>query len=274
MRECKQVVTCIVIASLSLTWACSGPEKEIEEGLSTQVLFFSNFEKGVDAFTATGSELAELDGEYTRYLSTAGKVDGHLVFQSEAGALKYAADGNFPYKQNQSWSGGVSFWLGVDPARLEADFPEPFHIGRRWDDAVIFVDFDKKRKPYALRFGCYPDKAREITDQTVQERVIRFQDIGWKADAWHHIVVTWSNFNSGRADAQWALFVDGTEIGRKTGLRQDITWNISDFQISFNHYKYGGRLDEIAIFDKMLTPADVKYLYHPRRPLNKLLKKD
>ena len=55
MWECKQVVTCIVIASLSLTWACSGPEKEIEEGLSTQVLFFSNFEKGVDAFTATGS---------------------------------------------------------------------------------------------------------------------------------------------------------------------------------------------------------------------------
>ena len=46
--------------------------------------------------------------------------------------------------------------------------------------------------------------------------------------------------------------------------------------IRFNNYKtaYSGRIDEIAIFNTMLDPADVIYLYKPKRPLNILLKKD
>ncbi len=265
---------CLIVASLALIWACGGPEREIEKGLGAHVLFFSNFEKGVDALTATGSELAELDGAHTQHLQTGGRVDGYVAFQSEAGALSYTAMGNFPYDESQSWSGGVSFWLAVDPAGLETDFPEPFHVGKRWDDAVIFVDFDKKRTPYALRFGCYPDKTQEITDQILRERVIRLEDINWNSDEWHHIVITWSNFNSGKADGQWALFVDGAEIDRKTNLQQNISWNISARTVRFNHHRYAGKLDEIAIFDKMLTHKDVIYLKNPRRPLNKLLEKD
>ncbi len=46
--------------------------------------------------------------------------------------------------------------------------------------------------------------------------------------------------------------------------------------IRFNNYKtaYAGKIDEIAIFNTMLDPADVIYLYKPKRPLNVLLKKD
>ncbi len=265
---------CLIVASLALIWACGGPARETEKGLGAHVLFFSNFEKGVDALTAMGSEFADFDGAHWQHLKTGGQVDGCVAFQNEAGALNYTAMGNFPYDESQSWSGGVSFWLAVDPAGLETDFPEPFHVGKEWDDAVIFVDFDKKRKPYALRFGCYPDKTQEITDQILLERVIRLEDINWNSDEWHHIVITWSNFNSGKADGQWALFVDGAEIDRKTNLQQNISWNISARTVRFNHHRYAGKLDEIAIFDKMLTHKDVIYLKNPRRPLNKLFEKD
>ncbi len=266
------------LAILVLAASCGGPEGKAERILDEHVLFFSNFEKGFDALSCAGSPLAEIDGGRTHHHPDGGKTDGHVTFEKDAGPLGYEAAGNFPYGRT-SWEGGVSFWLSVDPqGDLEADYPEPFHIGKQdgnsfpWDDAVIFVDFTKP--PRALRFGCYPDKKGEITDEMVSSRVIRVDGVGWKAGEWHHIAITWSNFNSGKADAEWALFVDGKEKGRMKGLRQDVTWNMDTQVMRFNHYKYNGRIDDIAVFDVMLTPNEAKYLANPRKPLNILLKKD
>ena len=269
-----------VLLLLAPIVSCGGPEKEIEESLLAHVLFFSNFEKGFEALSCAGDDLAtfETSNPPQRQLG-GGIVDDCLSFDKEASALSYAARANFPYNSRGAWSGAVSFWLSVDPSKeLEANYPEPFHIGKKennafsWDDAVIFVDFTKP--PRALRFGCYPNKTREVSDEMVDQRVIRVENLKWKSKEWHHIVITWKNLNSGRADAEWALFLDGVEKGRKTKLRQDITWNMEDQVIRFNHYKYAGAIDEIAIFDKMLTPAEAKYLHKPRLPLNALLKKD
>ena len=49
---------------------------------------------------------------------------------------------------------------------------------------------------------------------------------------------------------------------------------MADQVVRLNHYKYTGKIDEIAIFDKMLMPEEAQYLYNPRLPLNTLLKKD
>ena len=267
------VATCLILG-------CGGPEGRIEEGLEANVLFFVNFEKGVDAQTGfyAGSPLADFDGARTHHLLNGGVQDGCLAFEKDAGALMYAAQDNFPYSTG-AWSGGVSFWLSVDTQEgLEADYPEPFHIGKRegdsypWDDAVIFVDFTKP--PRTLRFGCYPNKSQEISDEMVDQRVISVKDLGWKSDDWHHLVITWRNFNSGKADAEWAFFVDGLEVGRRRNLRQDLTWDMETQVLRYNHWKSPGKIDEIAIFSKMLTPGDAKYLYKPRRRLNVLLKKD
>ena len=99
-----------------------------------------------------------------------------------------------------------------------------------------------------------------------------WRGLAWKSEEWRHVIIAWSNFNSGKANAEWALYVDGEERGRKVDLRQDLTWDIDGQVIWFNHYKYPGKLDEIAIFDKLLTPREARYLYTPKRPLNVLLK--
>lgn len=257
---------------------CGGPEKAIEENLQAHVLFFSNFEKGVDALSCAGSPLAVIDGARTTHHHTGGMVDGYLAFEKDAGALSYAAKGNFPFSKT-SFSGAVSFWMGVDPSKdLDANFPEPFHIGKKsgksfsWDDAVIFVDFTKP--PRQLRFGCYSDKQGEVSDEMVENRVINVSGLTWKAEEWHHVVVTFENFNSGKPDASWVFYLDGNEVGRKSGLRQDLSWEIESLVVRFNHYKYPGKVDEIAIFDKFLTSDEARYLSKPKRPLNELLKKD
>lgn len=264
----------VLIAGAS--FGCGGPEKAIEDKLNESVLFFSNFEKGVDALWAEGERSAEGDWARTRHHLNGGVVDGSVEFEKDATALSYAAKTTFAYGDG-AWGGAVAFWMEVDVSSLEADFPEPFHIGKRegnaypWDDAVVFLDFTKP--PRALRFGCYPDKQGEISDAMVKKHVIQVAEIGWKSGDWHHIVIVWDNFNSGKADAEWRLYIDGVEKGRKSGILMDMTWNIADTAARFNHYKFTGQLDEIAIFGTSLTAEEAAYLHAPIRPLNILLKK-
>ena len=274
-RSLRLTYAVLSILAAVLVHACGGPEKAIEESLRANVLFFSNFEKGVDALDSLGDPLANFDTANTRHIEDGGAANGYLSFGSEAGALNYASRANFPYKANRAWSGSIAFWLKVDVSSFEANYPEPFHIGKKdntgypWDDAVIFLDFKKSEK--TLRFGCYPNKTQEITDQMVAERVISVP-ANWRNE-WHHIVLTFSNFNSGRNDAEWALFVDGVEKGRKRGLRQDMAWNAADLTMRFNHYKYPGQIDEIAVFEKVLNAADAKYLTAPKKKLSELFYK-
>ncbi len=262
---------------------CGGPEKKIEEKLAANVLFFANFDdrSRFEALTKKKGTVAEMEtSSPPRHEFTGGKEDGFVSFANDATYLSYSAQDNFPYAAGKPWSGGVSFWLSVDPnSDFTEKFPEPFSIGKKWDDAVIFVDFEKSQKdrpPSALRFGCYPDKTGAVREDQVKQWTIRYEKLNWKSDQWHHIVVTWSNINSGNTDAEYALFVDGEEIGRKRKIRRDITWKLDEMAIRFNHYTtaYSGKIDEIAIFNTMLDPADVIYLYKPKRPLSVLLKKD
>jgi hypothetical protein len=44
----------------------------------------------------------------------------------------------------------------------------------------------------------------------------------WPAGAWRHVAATWKNINSGRADAELCLYVDGRQAGRRAGLRLDV----------------------------------------------------
>lgn len=258
-----------------ITSGCGGPQGAIEDKLRENVVFFSNFEKGVDALWSGGSGIADFDGEKTRHELNGGIEDGALRFQEGAAALSYKAERNFPYSTS-GFDGAVAFWANVNSAAFDVDYPEPFHIGKRdggfaWDDAVIFVDF--KKPANELRFGCYPNKTGEVTDEMASAHTISLSGVNWKDGDWHHIVISWSNFNSGKQNAEWALYVDGKEVGRKKNLKMDLTWDMPNQVFRFNHYKFAGVVDELAVFKTSLEPADAAYLFKPRRPLNLLLKK-
>lgn len=256
--------------------SCGGPEEAIEQNLRQHVLFFSNFEKGVDALDGEGAPRADFDTANTNHMSSGGNPDGFIQFNEGSGALSYPAKANFPYKDKQAWSGSVAFWINVNTSGFVADYPEPFHIGKRisgdfpWDNAVIFIDFKKSEN--AIRFGCYPEKTQEISDQMVADRVISVP-AKWKSGQWHHVAVTWTNFNSGKPDATWSLYIDGEHKGQKGPIAQKVAWDMSDQVIRVNHYKFPGSIDEIAVFSVALSADEIKYLTRPRQPLNKLFYK-
>jgi hypothetical protein len=80
---------------------------------------------------------------------------------------------------------------------------------------------------------------------------------------WHHVVATWDG--STNASSQM-LFVDGLQVGSHQATISAIQNKSNNVIISSQSasYDYVGKLDEVAIFDKALTPDQVKFdLYKP-----------
>ena len=114
--------------------SCGGPEKKIEEKLAANVLFFANFDdrSRFEAMTKKKGTVAAMEtSSPPRHEFTGGKEDGFVSFANGATYLSYQAKDNFPYRAGGPWSGGVSFWLSVDPnSDFKEKFPEPFSIGK------------------------------------------------------------------------------------------------------------------------------------------------
>ena len=79
----------------------------------------------------------------------------------------------------------------------------------------IWFDFNDA-KPRDLRMGVFPAVPAGqtgIPESDPQAPLIRVPGIGFKNDAWHHVVLTWANFDTGRPDAHAALYIDGKLLG-------------------------------------------------------------
>lgn len=104
--------------------------------------------------------------------------------------------------------------------------------------------------------------------------ILRLQQPIFNDGRWHHAVVTYDG-----ATTTGTLYVDGIPLTSLTGPRETMApmylrsgfTDLSDLQTIFgiNYYRlvwplswhYDGQVDEIAVFDRALTPAQIRGLY-------------
>ena len=89
--------------------------------------------------------------------------------------------------------------------------------------------------------------------------VVRVVDVGFQAEDWHHIAFTWSNFDTGREDAEAALYIDGEWKGNIGPRNITMDWDIEQTGV-YVAVNYVGLLDELMIFDRALTAEEVNRL--------------
>lgn len=80
------------------------------------------------------------------------------------------------------------------------DLPRPWAVNR-WT-----VSFGGGRCEFAIFTATEGETVSVAADIT-----------GWQAEEWHHVAVTWSRVNSGAADADLRLYLDGTLSASSTG---------------------------------------------------------
>ena len=191
------------------------------------------------------------------------------------GRIFYPAKGNIAFKKD-GWSGSVSMWCKTDSDKLlKTKFCDPVQITQKGaNNGGLWFDFNDA-KPRDLRHGAFsmiPDGQKGIGEDDPKAPMVRVSGIGWKANDWHHVVLTFKNLDTGKPDALTAIYIDGKLIGEVKDRAIAMGWDIEKAGI-YIAINYIGLLDEFALFDKALTGEEVSHLHKNPELLSPLKKK-
>jgi hypothetical protein len=215
------------------------------------------------------------DPNVFRVARNAGIVGGALEAAGllpRNGRIFFPARGNLAYRKD-GWGGSVSVWLKTDPnTMLKTRFCDPVQITERGaTNGGIWFDFNDA-KPRDMRMGAFPAVhvgAKPIAEGDPAAPIIWLKDVGFKATEWHHVVLIWEGFDTGQRTARAALYVDGKPIGELKDREIAMKWDLDKAGI-YIAVGYIGLLDELAVFNRALTAAEVTLLFQqPGLPANR-----
>ena len=208
------------------------------------------------------------DGPTIQLAPGTGRAGGALRFNArKAPVVFFKGARNMPFAA-RDWSGTVSFWLSVDPGgELEPGFCDPVQITpRAWNDAAFFVEFERRPESIPFRLGVYADLAvwnpagRAFADIPAAERpLVTVDPPPFERGKWTHVAFTFEHFNSGRPDGVARLYLDGRARGALSPRLQTFTWDVEQAAIALG-LGYIGLIDELAIFNRALSEAEVRAL--------------
>lgn len=217
------------------------------------------------------------DPKFFQIAKARGIVGGCLEadLPPRSGRLYFSAKGNVAYGKNASWGGAISVWVNTDPNQmLRTPFCDPVLITQKgFNNGSIWAHFNDA-KPRALQSGTYPsipEGLEPIAEEDPKAPLTRLKNVPFKAGEWHHIVLAWDRFNTGRKDGTHTLWIDGKKIGQLKDHAIAMDWDLEKTRVYFA-VNLVGLLDELAVFSRPLTDAEVTLLYQRPGVLQSLKK--
>ncbi len=191
------------------------------------------------------------------------------------GRVFFPVSGNLAFKKG-GWGGAVSCWVNTDPnTQLKTGFCDPVQITQKGaNNGGIWFDFNDA-KPRDLRMGAFHALAegqKAIPESDPNAPMVRVKGVGFKVGDWHHVVVTWKNLDTGKKDALASLYIDGQLIGEVKDREIGMNWDVEKAGI-YLAVNYIGLLDEIALFGRELSAAEVALLHRKPALLTSLKEK-
>jgi hypothetical protein len=249
--------------------------------LAAALSFHAGFDTGPDAgfargdarlYTATSYKKrddtqAGIHAPDVKLVAEGGRFAGALHFaKRNQRAIFFRARDNVAFEP-KSWSGTVSFWLRLDPNRdLEPGYCDPIQVtDETYKDAAIWVDFTKDDKPRHFRLGVFgdlevwnPKDVQPAENPDFLERVVPVEEPPFARDRWTHVVITFAGLGSGQGEA--SLYLDGAPQGSAKPIPEPFTWDLDRAALRIG-VNYVGYFDELAAFDRPLTPEEVEQLH-------------
>jgi hypothetical protein len=193
------------------------------------------------------------------------------------GRIFFPAKGNLAYRKT-GWGGAVSLWINTDPnTLLKTTFCDPVQMTQKGaNNGGIWFDFNNAKPRRDLRMGAFPavaDGQKGATEDDADAPMVRVPAIAFKAGEWHHVVINWRNFDTGRADARATLFIDGKQIGEVKDRAIAMAWDVDRAGI-YVAVNFIGLLDEFAVFGRPLSDEEVTLLHREPGGLAGLKRRD
>lgn len=242
--------------------------------------FRASFDGGTDATVAKGDKRLysaanyKAQGEATPGLNSpdielakgAGKTGDALRFKKKnERAIFFKADKNVNFDP-KNWTGTISYWLKLDPDKeLAPGYCDPIQVtDKAYNDSAIWTDFTKDDSPRHFRLGVFGAlKAWNPTDippdknPAFNSRLVISSKPPFAANKWTNITVTFSGLGSGKGTAKF--YLDGKFIGTTPTVTEKFEWHMSKAAIRLG-VAYVGLFDEVSIFDRVLSDAEVAAL--------------
>ena len=261
-----------------LAWVGMAPAADAD-ALRKAVSFYASFDEAIQGDcgggdltlstryeheTEKGNYVFEqgFDKEGVRIAKGLGIHGGALEFFKplpRKGMLFLPARGKLAAQQG-GWGGAVSVWLKPAP---NTPFCDPAYITqKRWNDGGLWFDYNHDKRG-DFRMGAYPalaagQKPPEPDDP--HPSMLRLKENVLKNDAWNHVVMTWSNCDTGKKDGRASLYIDAKHVGEVKDIDLRMGWDLDQTRIYLGFF-YIGLMDELAFFHRPLTAEEVMLLH-------------
>lgn len=274
-------------------WCSSIRAQDGLQSLQQSLSFHASFDQTADADFARGDRslwnapaINQRDKATTGLPPTgevvlafnAGQFGGAIRFAKGKGPIVFfKADKNCP-APNANWSGTFSFWLSTDPAKDLLDgFCDPMQLtSKQWDDAAIFVEFEKRPSGIPFRLGVYADKSvwnptnRKFETIPAHERPLTaVEQPPFAGGKWVHVAIVLERFNTGKADGIATLYLNGEKRGDVAARNQMFTWDPQKSALMLG-LNYVGLMDDLAVFDRALSEQDIQRIFRLTKGVSEL----
>jgi hypothetical protein len=248
--------------------------------LRSALTFHAPFESGLDAEFSLGGKAAYVKkgkdtvpatvNDDVKIAQGEGKF-GHALWFPKKGVTRPLYKGEQVLNYNdKSWSTSVSVWLRLDPDKdLQPGYCDPVQIvGEDVKKGFIFLEWSKDETPRFFRYAMRP--LHEIWNPTG----VSWEDISankrpmvqldraqvpFSREVWTHIVFTVEHANDKTRPPAGRLYMNGELKGSIENWDLTFGWDPAQVALVLGA-AYVGYLDDLAVFNRPLTLAEVKQL--------------
>ena len=183
-------------------------------------------------------------GSFSKDLHTADFDNFSIRIASDPSSLSTPRAGGTPARVARK-EGAVSFWMRREPGEERKEML--WAAGELGADALIHTHLTASGA-----VGFFMKDGRSDIRITSKDSIVDGQ--------WHHIVASWNTSTVN-------LYVDGTQAAStrefrvmKKGILSDLSFGGGTWASGFA--PFAGWIDEIALWDRSLTPAEVRHQFH------------
>ncbi len=204
-----------------------------------------------------------------KLLPTGGRFGGGLHFTKKGKSNPQFKGPDVLNYNDKTWSATVSVWLKLDPDKdLAPGYCDPVQIiGDDTKKGFIFLEWSKDETPrlfrYAIRplFHIWNPTGAQWADLPAAKRpAVEVARAPFSREAWTHAVFTLENINDKSKKPSGKLYLNGQLQGAIEGWDLTFGWDPAKVLLVLGA-SYVGHMDDLAVFNRPLTAAEVKLLH-------------
>lgn len=256
--------------------------------LGRALTFHASFDKGLDADFSRGDRTCYLrqgkavvpasPNEEVKIVEAAGRFGGALHFPTKGSTRPQFKGAGVLNYNDKNWSATVSVWLRLNPDQdLEPGYCDPVQIVA--DDnkkGFIFLEWSKDETPrffrYAIRplFHIWNPNNVQWADLPFDKRpMVQVERAPFSQETWTHVLFSLQNINDKSNKPIGKLHLNGQLKGTIENWDLTFGWNPEQVLLVLGA-SYVGYMDDLAVFDRALTDAEVKQLFELKNGVREL----